>query len=165
MNDYLTKPINVDTLLTVLQKWAKPTKSIAKVNNNSDMPEVAAPTTAFTQPMQPLPAHLPGIDMADAMVRMQGNIALLHKLIIVFTDSCADVVSTLSTSIDSNDTIAAKQIAHRLKGSAANISATELSALAKAIENALSLNDTDAIAPLMQKLPGLSHNYATLQRY
>ncbi|MES2148499.1 MAG: response regulator [Pseudomonadota bacterium] len=125
MNDYVTKPVDPETLYAVLAIRIKP-----------DALRRAAP-----QPVRPArgaaPAALPGIDMADAMERLGGNGALLLRLIALFAHDLGSGPAQIRAAVDEADFDAAALLAHKVKGAAGNLSAPALHRAADALESLL----------------------------
>jgi len=121
MDDYLSKPINPEHLEKMLMKWVK------GIENVSVEPVFTA-----------VPNHDEGIawDQAEAIQRLGGKKEFLARII----DSCREDTPRLITLIE--DAIAHSDFkgiqlhSHSIKGSAGNVSANRLQAIAKAIEAA-----------------------------
>ena len=64
--------------------------------------------------------------------------SLIAQLLIAAPDSNTAHLFGISVELDKNDLVAAKRLAHRLKGSAANVGATALSRQAALIEKSIS---------------------------
>jgi HPt (histidine-containing phosphotransfer) domain-containing protein len=75
------------------------------------------------------------IDTASGLTRVGGNMALYKRLLGKFKDGNYRV--NLETQLASGDTEGAAAMAHTLKGVAANLSLTEINALALQIETAV----------------------------
>ncbi|MBU1169547.1 MAG: PAS domain S-box protein [Proteobacteria bacterium] len=140
MNDYLTKPVKIKTLLDTLMRWIKqkPAKD---------------PTGTQTCEIKPCPElTLPGIDMADAMTRLQGDQVLLKTLVRSFAKKNQGVVASLRTLHGSGDHAAFDRVLHGLKGTSGGISALNIYRLVKDLEQELSRSDHDKIFPLLAQL-------------
>lgn len=74
--------------------------------------------------MSDKPIH--GIDMPEAMARLIGNRGLLIKVISGLRDEMLDDQERFESLLGTEDFKSAAALAHRYKGVAANISATEL---------------------------------------
>jgi signal transduction histidine kinase/CheY-like chemotaxis protein/ligand-binding sensor domain-containing protein/HPt (histidine-containing phosphotransfer) domain-containing protein len=130
MNDYVTKPIDPETLYAVLATWVKP-----------DSQRAAA--TALEPEREP--SHLinlritarPGIDTDAALERLGGHGALLSRLLALFAHDFADTPQQIQDAIRSGEFTNAADLVHKIRGAAGNLSATELFNAAKALEEQL----------------------------
>jgi signal transduction histidine kinase/CheY-like chemotaxis protein/ligand-binding sensor domain-containing protein/HPt (histidine-containing phosphotransfer) domain-containing protein len=137
MNDYVTKPIDPDTLYTVLATWVTPDQSRA----------------AEPAPSPPPPAHRsiaavaprPGIDVRAAMERLGGHEALLAQLLRMFADDFASTLQQIQDAIHSGEVLQAADLVHKIRGAAGNLSANELFETSTALE--LRLRDEPAALP------------------
>jgi signal transduction histidine kinase/ligand-binding sensor domain-containing protein/DNA-binding response OmpR family regulator/HPt (histidine-containing phosphotransfer) domain-containing protein len=127
MNDYVTKPIDPDTLYAVLATWVQPDLSRAEAAAEADM--APRPTTPA--------APRAGIDMQAAMERLGGHEALLSQLLGLFAHDFESTVQQIQDAIHSGDQARAADLVHRIRGAAGNLSATGLFASASALEERL----------------------------
>lgn len=150
MNAHTTKPINIDILLNTIAKWVKPS-GIQPAYHQAI--ESRASTDSFS---------ISGIDMADALARIKGNIQLLAKLLGTFKDNQATFGQDLDALLMAADTEKIRILLHTLKGSSANISAMEISAMVAELELRAKQNDLDFIrarkGDLITKLNELCEN-------
>ena len=93
-----------------------------------------------------LPAELPGIDLADALNRLDGDAGLFRRFIGQFAESYGDVVERIAGALEGGDLSAAKSIAHELKSVAGNVGARRLSDSADAVQIAAQRGDAAAAA-------------------
>lgn len=126
MSDYVTKPINLDTLTSTLLKWLDGAVAEDKSNSDSSKPKDHTPD----QEAQELKLW----DEADALKRLGGKKELLIKIMQSFVDESHRMMSALGTAITQDDLPNIQLHAHSIKGSAANVSAQQLQALAKTME-------------------------------
>nr|WP_315393838.1 response regulator [uncultured Duganella sp.] len=128
MNDYITKPIDPDTLYTVLATWLAPDLARAR--------DVAQPA-ARAEGTQAAPQPRPGIDMEAALQRLGGHGALLTRLLGMFRQDFGTALQHIHDAIDAGDTARAADLVHKVRGAAGNISATELFEVATLLEERL----------------------------
>ncbi|PWC58887.1 histidine kinase [Azospirillum sp. TSH7] len=93
-----------------------------------------------------LPDELPGIDLADALNRLDGDAGLFRRFIGQFAGSYGDVVERIAGALEGGDLSAAKSIAHELKSVAGNVGARRLSESADAVQIAAQRGDAAAVA-------------------
>ncbi|WP_229212134.1 response regulator [Duganella sp. HH105] len=132
MNDYVTKPIDPDTLYAVLATWVEP--------------EPGLPEDADAQPAgMPAPRYATGagivarrgIDMPAAMERLGGHGRLLSQLLALFAKDFDASLQQIQHAIDAGDYPQAAELVHKIRGAAGNISATELYESATMLEEHL----------------------------
>jgi two-component system sensor histidine kinase/response regulator len=86
---------------------------------------------------QPLPAALPGIDIADGLRRVGNNEALYRRLLQGLARDFAGAADDIRRLNAAGSAADATRVAHSLKGIAGNLGARELFAAAAAAEQAL----------------------------
>jgi HPt (histidine-containing phosphotransfer) domain-containing protein len=85
----------------------------------------------------PAPPEIAGLDVADGLNRVAGNMKLYRSLLGQFVDQQADTVSAVRASLARDDFASAERLIHTLKGVAGNLGAKALSALAAELERSL----------------------------
>jgi len=121
MDDYLTKPLDPDELAQMLARWLP--RPVA-----AGSAAISATESAGAMPMET------GIDFPSLLHRCMGKPELARRLIQKFiTQAGADVLE-LETAIREQDTVRLRSVAHRLKGSAANVSAEAVRNCASQLE-------------------------------
>jgi two-component system sensor histidine kinase/response regulator len=129
MNDMLTKPLDPDLLATICVKWL--------------------PATRFVRRNQETPIEFPGLfqlkgmDTQEALYRMDGKIGILIKMIYLFRDEHQHTIALLQQSIDEDDRVKARRLAHSLQGVAGNLAMKGLFVAALTLEGVLSECTTD----------------------
>jgi len=93
---------------------------------------------------------LPGLDIGDALKRLEGSWELYADLLSCFCEDKKDFSIKFRELIEKKNFETALISAHALKGSAATLSATELSDAAKALEDACAAED-EAMIIVAQK--------------
>ncbi len=96
MDDYVSKPIDVEQVLSALSRWVK--KSPASSS------------------------QLPGVDIEDALRRLGGAKKLLYDLLADFPSQHAGVAGEIRESLHKRDHEGARRLTHSIKGLAANLS-------------------------------------------
>jgi CheY-like chemotaxis protein len=123
MNDYVTKPIEPDTLYAVLANWVQG--------------DAGAVASAVPPPVLPQAAPRPGIDIPAALERLGGHGALLNRLLNLFIQDFGASLQHIEEAIASGDLDRAAQLVHKVRGAAGNLSATGLFDAAGALEERL----------------------------
>ena len=143
MDDYVAKPIEPDILFSTLTKW---------VRSSEDRQKTADTPTSVLKPAQTtedLPDHIPGIDIAAGLTRLNGNSSFFLEILKDFAENYADSVNSIRDAISNNDFESAQRQAHTLKGMAGTIAATALQEAALQVERALKEERLDNIDTLI----------------
>jgi two-component system sensor histidine kinase/response regulator len=129
MDGYVSKPINQDRLFHAL--W----------RNIKRLPGprlVSAPMSAGVETdAGPLPDRLPGIRVRETIAALRMDPATFLKILVGFAAQNADTAATLEALMAKREYDTLRQLTHSIRGSAANIGATDLSASARKLEKAL----------------------------
>ncbi len=136
MDDYVTKPIDVDHLYKTLVKWIKPGKrKEAKDAFHKKIQAVERPLAETV-----LPDKINGIDMKAGLLRVGNNAKLYKELLISLKTKYAGIGDEIKTELEKDNYSTAGRKAHTIKGLAGNLGATELYDAAIALEEGI-LND------------------------
>lgn len=145
MNDYISKPISLEKLATILGLW---------ISQNSDAAFVPNVVTSGAGDVSPQPE--PVAAMSDVEVAMHvmdwahfemftdGDPVQERELITMFSVYAEEVLGLIRGAYDENDTNAWQSMCHKMKGSAANLGA-------QALSNACLVAEQDAAAPKDRK--------------
>jgi CheY-like chemotaxis protein len=129
MNDYVSKPIDVDQLFSTLKKWIKPKDSAAlPIHPLKESEESSS---------ERLPDELPGIHIKSALNRLGGNKKLFKTLLKEFDRDYQNAADDISKALDKQDFKTVLLLSHTLKGVAGNISAYQLQSAARDLEGAI----------------------------
>jgi CheY-like chemotaxis protein len=141
MNDYLAKPIDVDELVDML----------IRITGRAPGASAHGTQTALAAGLA-VPAYLPGIDLKATLPRFGGNFASFAALFKRFESSQGGAVADIRALLDAGDRTRASQAAHRLRGVAANLGATDVAGQALELEQALRSEDAAALALRLARL-------------
>jgi CheY-like chemotaxis protein len=139
MDEHLSKPIEVDVLVDTLLRVAGGAARDGVVTH--------APRAAAAHP-----AALPGIDLKATLPRFGGAFANFAAVFRRFESSQGSTLDEVRELLRAGDRQGAQQLAHRLRGVAANLGATEVAALALEFEQALRSADEAALALHLSRL-------------
>jgi HPt (histidine-containing phosphotransfer) domain-containing protein len=82
-------------------------------------------------------SEVAGLDVADGLNRVAGNMKLYRSLLGQFVDQQAGAVSAIRASLARDDFVLAERLMHTLKGVSGNLGAKALSGLAAELERSL----------------------------
>jgi len=140
MNDYISKPLNVDRMFMTMARWIVPIEP-AKEN-------AVNPPNKDVEPGLP---NIPGIDIEAGLKVTQNNAKLYRKLLLKFLDKQADFAETFKNAWENDDLQAAKIAAHTLKGVAANLGMMDVRTCASALEKAVK-ESTENVETLLDEV-------------
>jgi CheY-like chemotaxis protein len=139
MNDYITKPIDINKLFCMLVKWIKPKE---REINDTDTSQKNFQTDEKPSEDAQLPT-LPGIDINSGLIRVGGNMKFYKKLLIEFRDDYSNSFNEIKRSIENNNLKDAERYAHGIKGVAGNIGISKLHKIAGDLETVIRKRETD----------------------
>jgi CheY-like chemotaxis protein/HPt (histidine-containing phosphotransfer) domain-containing protein len=134
---WAAKPIDVDQLVATL----------ARVTGRAPAAPAALDTTAAAAP-----AGVPGIDLQAVLPRFGGDFAAFAALLRRFAASQAGAPDEIRACLAGDERTRAGQVAHRLRGVAANLGAVEVAARALELEQALPGGDAAALGERLARL-------------
>lgn len=145
MDDYLSKPIQIDKVVETLYKFQP--VAISSTPNDTAVPDTAL------------------VDM-KTLESLLGNDALnfLENILPIFIEDGQNAVAAISEAIAAQDNIRLRQAAHSLKGSSANIALLHLAELCRSLEGTdlLTQNNqaNDLLEQITQELGRIKSAYA-----
>ncbi|NUB14867.1 response regulator [Azospirillum brasilense] len=138
MDDHIAKPIDVEQLFSVVTRW------LGQPMATPGMPLLPKAVPSYARGA--LPAELPGIDVKDALHRLDGDVGLFRKFVTEFARTYGGAADGIAAALASGDLPRAKALGHELKSLAGNIGARTLSAAADAVQVAAFRGDGAAAA-------------------
>ncbi len=147
MNAHVSKPVNFETLKTVMSKFLPVTevKNAAAVTSE----------TAQAKPESLLDAIVPyGVNISTGLVRFAGNRKTYEKILLKFPEDKS--FETLSHALQSEDFDTALKAAHALKGIAANLSMDTFAEMVFQLEQALKQENYNQALDLFQQAKDLN---------
>ncbi len=163
MNEHMTKPIDTDVIFPVMEKYLKSGSSLAKDSaegRDTTFSSVNAEPLSIAPPEKPNPysdlaalniPELEGFDLPNALKRLRGKWHRLKPYIIGFAEENQYADKVLNDLLAAKDYDEASRHTHKIKGSAANIGAVDISATAGSIENLLKSGETTIPKNLLEK--------------
>lgn len=150
MQHHISKPIERDSLQAVVLQY------LSVSNDIQESDEIAIDNSL----------RIPGIDLASALERVNGDWPLLYSLIARFLTENTNLGNTLKRYLADNDQTNAIILLHKVKGGAANLGIAELSSLAGEYETLLAKQqnwpDESAFSSLQMMVDNLNKSMQTV---
>jgi Amt family ammonium transporter len=146
MSDHVAKPINPKLLVQKIEAFTAERTSAGARPAATGQVACPADDRRQTQPSEP---H---IDSKSLLERCMGNVELMSRLLAAFEPEIGRDVQRLEEAIQAGDNPRIANIAHTLKGAAANLSAARLSDLAREIEQAARRNEPNNFDELLNEV-------------
>jgi two-component system, sensor histidine kinase and response regulator len=170
MDGYVSKPVNQDRLFHTLWRLMRTSRTDATAawaddgdGPAQDMPAGAGtPADAGSHTGAILPDRLPGIHIRDTMAALGIDAATLTQILSGFLRDNRETVRRLETALAEDDAAPLAQLAHSLKGSAANIGAAPLSEAAHALETAASQSPLPSVDQLAERIRAVADAMAAV---
>lgn len=142
MNDHLAKPIVVEQLYNLLQKFSGRSEESGAISTATSGEPVKSIEPDF-------PRELPGIVLSTALERVNGNTRLLAQLIRLFAKEQRTLPADIRQLLGNGDLTSAARLVHGLKGVAGNLSAERLQQSATELEVFLKAGNRSAAEELL----------------
>jgi len=120
MDGYISKPIRAEQFLATVEGRGPAVDGPEPERGREAPPVAAAADVVF--------------DLAEALARARGKRPLLRKMADLFRTDCPGLLAQVRTALAAGDGATLERAAHRLKGSAANLSAPRVVAVAGRLE-------------------------------
>ena len=125
MNDHIAKPLDVNQMFATIAQWIAP-----RATGSSAPSAKSSPSEGGGLP------ELAGIDKAAGLATTMGNAKLYARLLVKFRDTQSGFAELFAAALEDADRSAATRCAHTLKGTAGNIGAKGVQAIAAKLEAA-----------------------------
>jgi PAS domain S-box-containing protein len=143
MSDYLSKPINLNALSKIIDKW------IEQVPEGKDAGNVTE--EEYEEPMI--------FDSHSFMENIMNDVTAARKIIGIFLENAPHHLNELKEAVNKKEVESIIQNAHSLKGSSASVGGMALSDVSGKIETLAGSGEMDAV---LKMLPELENNYELL---
>jgi HPt (histidine-containing phosphotransfer) domain-containing protein len=141
-----------------LAHWGGRDISAVEVESAQDL------STAEVDDSDQWPQQLPGLNVEEGVGRLLGNREIYIKVLESFAEDNRTFINQLETLLSDGDETACRRLIHSLKGSSANISANQLSAMSKDIEQRILTGEVVGVDQLSQLEAMLSEVFESMQR-
>ncbi|MGE5471244.1 MAG: response regulator [Bacteroidota bacterium] len=130
MNDFLSKPFDVNTMVATLQRWT----GVRPMQLPSPEAEPEKAPDPVTAALSSVLRNLPGIDLERGLAAWGKDVAGYRKYLRRFADSYAGAGRQIAESARSGDREGAAALAHKLAGAAGNLGLPDVERLARAAD-------------------------------
>jgi signal transduction histidine kinase/CheY-like chemotaxis protein len=152
MDGYVAKPINQDRFFYTLWRLLRNRKRLAEEyagdvepTADAEVPETQGRELPGMHQDTSIPPQLPGIDVAGALQATGLDWPTYQDILLGFFQDNTDTVQAMQQARDEQDSKTLHRLAHRLKGSAANIGAYKVQQAAEALEQLSSEESADML--------------------
>jgi len=125
MQSHLNKPVDVSHFYKTLLTHIKP-----------KAPKQQTAVSAMSKQTPAKLEEIPGLDSADGLARLNGNLQAYQNVLFKFAEMFADITTTLTQAMHQENHQEGRAQAHSLKGLSGNIGAKRVYTLAKELEDA-----------------------------
>jgi signal transduction histidine kinase/CheY-like chemotaxis protein/HPt (histidine-containing phosphotransfer) domain-containing protein len=148
-DDYLTKPIDRDKLVTMLVRYLPSAKDGGK---HAARPDAGAPVSDRSSAVVADDAPETPIIAWHQLITRIGDEELVRELMPVCVQDNRSRLESLCEVIEAKDAVNVKLYAHAIKGSAANLGAEQLSEAARRLEHTAAADDLSQAPALLQTI-------------
>ncbi|MBP1910710.1 response regulator [Methanolobus bombayensis] len=139
MNDYISKPVSLQSLQKIMQKWETTVNKDAYGVDDSSMElETQSDEVVF--------------DSQHLMENMMGDTEMIRKIIEIFLMDAPEQIKGLKKSMDEDNLEKLSEFAHKIKGSSVNIGGISLSNCAGKIEKAAMKGELEEVRSLFPEI-------------
>ena len=138
MDDYVSKPVSMDSLADLIDKWSKKVQEKEHTKNTTENRKISADPQIFNK--------------ESFVERMMDDMELVRHLVDIFQVDAPKQLKALKKAIEQEEMDDVTQYAHRIKGSSINIGGEMLSKAAEEIEQLAKVGKISEIAALVLEL-------------
>jgi signal transduction histidine kinase/CheY-like chemotaxis protein/HPt (histidine-containing phosphotransfer) domain-containing protein len=142
ITDHIGKPIDPDRLVATLAKWVRPTRITGRTPVGQKVKNSAP---------EPLP-NLPGVNVAESVRRIGGNVALYFSLLDKFRVKQQNFATSFREALAANDQDTAERLAHTLRGIAGTLGAETLQDFARLLESSIKKGASGEVDSLLARV-------------
>jgi CheY-like chemotaxis protein/HPt (histidine-containing phosphotransfer) domain-containing protein len=143
MNDCIGKPLQMDLLQSMVQKWINPSAPAQAVEKQAEtLPKIENSHAKNEKPL----------DLDRAIEEFMGQKEILLNVLQKFLTSAGSKIDEIRQAVEHEDYGAVEAHAHAIKGAAANLTADRLADLAADLEQAADRQQSDQSTKLADSL-------------
>jgi DNA-binding response OmpR family regulator len=157
MDDYLSKPIRPEPLLTKIKQWVRVEEA-----GDPILPEMEVEAKSIS--FSPEQYMMLNQDTTDSLKAMAGEDMLL-EIFEDFNREAQGLIDNLQNGMKENDTALIKTALHTIKGTAGTLGLDRISKFAQYIENNIKNDKFDTLNQDIRVLLGIFSNYFENYRY
>ena len=146
MQDFITKPINLDEMFGAMVKWIKPDEK--QRNKTQD----ARRKTQDSSTKEPDIPAIPGLNIESALGRMNNKKKLYFSVLEKFYNNNQNFIDEIKATLEKEDHETAQRLIHTLKGVSGNIGADSLHENTKLVEASIHEKDSEKIEDGLNKM-------------
>jgi len=147
MNDYISKPIELSLLISLIEKWLPPEASIPSCEQTGRRPYVHLHSPAAAET-----SELPVFNEADYLRRNLDDRILAKDVLNIFVRSTPGYLDILRENLAEGDAVGVHKQAHAVKGACSTVGAEQMWETALRLEQAGKLGDLMSAAALAEQL-------------
>ena len=146
MNDYLSKPINPDDLVIILEKWLC-VHDISVINPDAPLLDRRLQEEHVPEADQVIEANteLEIWDEQAALKRMSGKPKTLVRIAELYLNTVPAEFAAVKAAMEADDRSGLHELAHKIKGIAGHLSAMQLCHIAQRLEVMATAQQTNSI--------------------
>jgi len=157
MNDFLAKPIDLETLATTVERWTRPSETPAAAEEapaesaNGHTPEVAHANGVVPATWWSELESLPVLDEEQLAQSSMGNQEIRDMLVESFFERLRQPADRLRQALEDGNPTQATYEAHSMKGMCASLGAARCAEIYRAIEEGVDGGRLDGYGPLLDR--------------
>ncbi|MBF0573667.1 MAG: response regulator, partial [Desulfamplus sp.] len=150
MNDYVTKPLKKELLLSMVEKWTRLTRPIDSSGVNMSIQKVPESEENIDGISDSKEA--PPINIDEAITDFMGDRELFMEAMEAFLEDLKTQVGFLYKALEDKNIEVIRIEAHSIKGGAGNVAARNLHKIAYELEKTAKANQSDQLFSMIEKL-------------
>lgn len=160
MDDYLSKPINIEDLARVLARWLPQSKGGRRPDPVGAIHPIETDLTK-QKPAEESTSEPPAFDKRGLLDRLDNDLDFAREILNIYLESTPANIKSLKTSLNNSDLQKATREAHAIKGNSYNAGCMAMADTAKKMENA---GKSGAVREMKDFLPELERRFEKCAR-
>jgi PAS domain S-box-containing protein len=168
MDDYLSKPINVDDLNVALEKWLAKAETEKTAENQTQSQRISeTDNTTSNEPQANEGDETSIFNEAELVQRLMDDQDLVEAVVIAFVEDMPLQITALKQFLASGDISGAQRQAHTIKGASANLGASRLRQVAFELEKLAKNSDipeAEIVSNISKRMPEIETAFEQLKQ-